>query len=302
LTAVLAVLIGVNVVLLFLLFHPDLAMSARTSDQDSVDGGSPKATSSRAPDASANLTPSGRPIESVPARRLLFAVSSTTAWRSTVGDCDTPARIELSTDGGATWERTVRIGPTPIVLLGALPSGDLFTIGGAGQSCSVRYVSYAKDGTVTTSTSSPINVWFPTPKDRDEINGPDRTKATPCSGHVIGVASLDVSRALIVCDNGAAMSTSNSGKAWRQAARIPNTLTITAGSGRYWVARVQEACDGVTVQSLTEDGGVTDGRTRCAHGLDVVPGQVAISASGGSIWLWSGNRLATSIDGGETWQ
>jgi hypothetical protein len=189
------------------------------------------------------------------------------------------------------------------VQLGALPSGDLFAIGGTGPTCSVRYASYAKDGTVTASTTSPINVWFPTPKDRDEINGAAGTKASPCSGHVIGFAPLNVSRALVICDNGAAMSTANSGKAWRPAARIPNTLAITAGSGQYWVARVHEDCDGVMVQSLTEmNGNLTGGRTRCAPGLDVAAGRVAVAVSGGSIWLWSGNKVTISTDEGETWK
>ena len=109
----------------------------------------------------------------------------------------------------------------------------------------------------------------------------------------IGLAPLDLSRALVVCDNGAAMSTRNSGKTWRQVARIPNTLAITAGSGRYWVAGAHEGCDGVTVQSLTEkSGSLTRGRTRCAPGLDVAAGQVAIDVTGdGTIWLWSGSRV-----------
>jgi hypothetical protein len=304
LTAALAALIVVNLVLLFLLFRSDRALTARPSDQDAPNGGSPTATPSPAPDASTTPTPSSRPNESVPAERLLFAVSSKTAWRAIVGDCETPGKIERSTNSGANWKRIVRTGPAPIVQIGALPSGDLFTIGGTGQSCAVHYVSYANDGTVTASTTSPVNVWFSTPKDRDEINGPDGTRATPCSGHVIGLAPLDVSRALIVCDNGAAMSTRNSGRAWRLTARIPNTLAITAGSGRYWVARVSEDCDGVTVGSLTElNGSLTSGRIHCAPGrFDGAAGQVAIAVSGSSIWLWSGSRVVVSRDDGQTWK
>ena len=187
--------------------------------------------------------------------------------------------------------------------LGAGPSGNVFAIGGTRQSCSYRYVAYANDGTVTASANSPVDVWFPTPKDRDEINGPGDTKATPCEGHVVGLAPLDSSQALVVCDNGAAISTRNSGRTWRQVARIPNTLAIAAESGRYWVAGAHEGCDGVTVQSLTEkSGSLTRGRTHCAPGLDVAGGQVAIDVIGGTIWLWSGNRVAVSTDDGQTWK
>jgi hypothetical protein len=303
LIGVLAVLIAVNVVLLFLLFRPDRLSTARPSAQESGDGGSPTATSWTAPDASTNPTPSTRPIEPVPVERLLLAISSKTAWRATVGDCSTPGKIERSTNGGASWKGVVRTGPTPIVRLGVEPSGDLFAIGGTRRNCSVRYVTYAGDGTVTTS-ASPANVWFPTPENRDEINGPDGTKDTPCHGHAIGLASLSLSRALVMCDDGTAMSSGNSGKTWRQLARIPDALAVTAGSGRYWVAAAHEGCDGVTVQSLTEESGsLTRGGTRCAAGLEVAAGQVAFDVTDdGTIWLWSGSRVVISRDDGQTWK
>jgi hypothetical protein len=230
-------------------------------------------------------------------------MSSKTAWRATVGDCDTPGEIERSTNGGASWERIVRTGPAPIVQLGAEPSGNVFAIGGTRQGCSYRYVAYANDGTVTASTNSPVDVWFSTPSERDEINGPGDTKATPCDGHVVGLAPLDLSQALVVCDNGAVISTRNSGITWRQVARIPNTLAIAADSNRYWIAGAQEGCDGVTVHSLTEKGdSLTRARTLCAPGLDVAAGQLAIDVIDGTIWLWSGNKIAISTDDGETWK
>ena len=150
--AVLAVLIVVNVVLLFLLFRPDRVLTAQPRSPGPrrwwFAYGDIVASSRRLNDP----TPSTRPIEPAPVERLLFAMSSKTAWRATVGDCDTPGKIERSTDGGASWKRIVRTGPAPIVRLGAEPSGDLFAIGGTRRSCSVRYVAYANDGTVTAST------------------------------------------------------------------------------------------------------------------------------------------------------
>jgi hypothetical protein len=302
LNAVLAALIVVNVVLLFLLLRPDRVLTARPSDQASGGGGSPRATSSPDPDASTNPTPSSRTIESVPTERLLLAVSSKTAWRATVGDCDTPGKIERSTNSGASWKRIVRTGPAPIVQIGALPSGDLFTIGGTGQSCAVHYASYANDGTVTASTTGPTNVWFPTPKDRDEINGPDGTQATPCSGHVIGLAPLDVSQALVVCEDGAAMSTRDSGKTWRRVAEIPDTLAVAAGNGTYWLAGTAADCDGITVRSLPLIGSnSTQSVSRCAPANDIAPGQVALHVSGDAFWIWVGSQVHVSTDAGRSW-
>jgi hypothetical protein len=303
LIGILSVLILVNVVLLFLLFRPDRVLAARPSHQDPGAAGSPTATSSPAPDASTKPTPSTRSIEPVPVKRLLLAISSKTAWRATVGDCNTPGKIERSINGGASWKEVVPTGPAPIVRLGAEPSGDLFAIGGTRRSCSVRYVAYAVDGTVTTS-ARPANVWFPTPENRDEINGPNGTKETPCHGHAIGLASLSLSGVLVMCDDGTAMSSGDSGKTWRLVARIPDALAVTAASGRYWVAAAHEDCNGVTVQSLTEKGGsLTRGGTRCAAGLEVAAGQVAFDVTGdGTIWLWSGSRVVVSRDDGQTWK
>jgi hypothetical protein len=146
-------------------------------------------------------------------------------------------------------------------------------------------------------------MWFPSPSDRDEINGPSGTRATPCNGHVIALAPFNLTRALVVCDNGDAINTHDSGKTWRRAARIPNTLAVAAGSGQYWVAGVREDCEGVAVQSLTDkNGSLTRGRTRCAPGLNVAGGQVAMDVADGTIWLWSGNRTALSTDDGDTWK
>jgi hypothetical protein len=164
-------------------------------------------------------------------------------------------------------------------------------------------VAYANDGTVTASATTAVNVWFPSPNDRDEINGPGGTLATPCDGHVIGLAPFNLTRAEVVCDNGDVITTRNSGKTWRQIARIPKTLAVAAGSGRYWVAGVREVCDGLAVQSLAEkNGSLTRGPTRCAPGFTVADGQVAIDVKDGTMWLWSGNRVAISTDDGKTWK
>jgi hypothetical protein len=300
---VLALLIVANLALLFLLFRPDRALIAQPADRDPGDGSSPTATSSPSPDLSTDPTRSTRSIESVPVERLLFAASSKTAWRATVGDCNTPGKIERSTNGGASWKAIVGTGPAPIVTLGAEPSGDLFTIGGRHGSCAVRYAAYASDGTLTASATSVDGMWFPSPSDWDEINGPSGTKATPCNGHVVGLAPFNLTQALVVCDNGDAINTHNSGETWRRARRIPNTLAVAAGSGRYWVAGVREDCHGVAVQSLTDkNGSLTRGRARCAPDLDVAGGQVAMDVADGTIWLWSGNRTAISTDNGDTWK
>jgi hypothetical protein len=316
--AVIAVLIVVNLLLLFLLFRPDRILTARPADHDRGDGDSPAMTTlpattsspsvsgdqttSASSDASTAQIPSTHRIEPAPVQRLLLVMSSKTAWRATVGDCNTPGEIERTTDGGMSWERIVENGPAPIVRLGPEPSGDLFTIGGTDRSCSVRYMAYANDGTVTASTTRLLNTWFPSPRNRDEINGPGGTRSTPCSGHVIDLAPFNLSRALVVCEDGAAMSTRDSGKTWRHAAEIRDAVAVAAGNGTYWVAGTAADCNGITVRSVTISGAnSSQGDSRCAPADNVPPGQVALHVSGNAIWVWAGSQVQVSSDAGRSW-
>jgi hypothetical protein len=311
--AVVTVLIMVNLVLLFLLFRPDRHLKAQPTNR-APDGHGPAAATSlpppSSPSASSNLTTgaltdptsSSRSVEPTHVERLLFAMSSKTAWRATVGDCGIPGRIELSTNGGSSWKHIVETGPAPIVRLGAESSGQLFTIGGSGQSCSARYVTYDEHGTVIASRNGPSDVWYPTPGERDEVNAPGGRKSRPCKGHIVGLAFLDSSRALAACADGAAVTSSDSGSTWRRVARLPNTIAVAAGNGHYWLARSVPDCDGIAVQSVTVNGtSSSHGSSVCAPAQRVTAGDVALDVSHGSIWLWAGSKTQISTDSGLTW-
>ena len=310
---VLVCLILANVALVVLLFRPDPSLNAQpavtassASSTASVnEAPSPSSSISQSgspePSVSRKSTPSASSVEPSPPQRLLFAMSENTAWRATVGDCDKPGTLERSTDGGTSWKRVVRTGLAPIVRLGQTGS-DLYTVGGVGRHCSSRYVAYADGGNVTASTNSPVDVWFPTPADRDEVNGPGDTKSRPCNDHIIGLASLNLSRALVVCRNGSTMSTANSGKTWRQVMRVPGTLAVASGDGRYWLAGVTAECEGITVRSLNVKGSqASQGANRCVPVTEVNPGQVALDVSGNAIWVWTGSQVQVSRDRGRSW-
>jgi hypothetical protein len=193
-------------------------------------------------------------------------------------------------------------GLAPVVRLGA--GGEtVYTVGGAGQACSTRYTEYATDGSVVASIENPSNLWFPRPKDRDEIHGPANNKTTPCDGgHVVGMSSLTVLEALVICTDGSSMVSSDSGESWEEAAELPGTMAVGSGGGRYWIAGTAAECDGISVQSLAlSEGELTASRSRCAPTADVIAGEVAIDVSDNTIWLWVGQKVQTSSDGGRTW-
>jgi hypothetical protein len=303
---VLAALVFANLVLLLLLFRPDWARLAQPpGEQVGVAPAPSTLPASNVPTMSPKRSSSEQAKSSVkaaPANRLLLAISADTAWRATVGDCDTPGQVERSTNGGSSWKQIVVRELAPIVRLGAETGGNLSAIGGTGQHCSIRYVTYASDGTVTATRNSSADVWYPTPDDRDEVNAPGGTKARPCKQGVVGLAPLDRFRALAVCTSGAAMSTSDSGKTWGQIARIPSTLAIAAGDGRYWLAGIADNCDGIAVEPLTVKGSkYSTGKSRCVSVNEVAAGEIALDVSGNAIWVWAGSEVHVSTDGGRTW-
>jgi hypothetical protein len=187
--------------------------------------------------------------------------------------------------------------------MGIDDSGDLYVVGGSGKSCSARYAAYSKDGKMVPQMNNLQEVWFQDPADRNQVRGPGRARATPCEDKdVVGIATLDPAEALIVCSNGSIMVTSDSGESWEQADKLAGAMAVGSGGGRYWVARTTRSCDGLSVTSLTlSEGQLSRGRSGCSTSSDVTAEGVAIDVSKETIWLWAGDKVHTSTDGGQSW-
>jgi hypothetical protein len=308
--AALVILVVVNVALIALLLRSQSQVTAQPAGQLTIgstlptqvpasspaQGDSPSLT----PTPSPSSTPFTEPKVAIPTR-LLFATSATQAWRATVGDCQTQGQVERSDDAGKSWRQAEKATLGPIMRLGVESSGDLYAVGGAGKDCSIRYVSYSAAGEIAAQTDKPRGIWFRNPKNRDEIHGPGGAVATPCKRqHVVGLASLSPTNALLVCMDGRLMVTSNAGKSWKRADKLAGTMAVGVGDGRFWVAGKGTDCDGIAVRpfSLTA-GKLSRGPSRCAD-LPLIPGQIAIDGSGKAIWLWSGDQVQVSTDSSRT--
>jgi hypothetical protein len=197
----------------------------------------------------------------------------------------------------------VKPGLGPLVRLG-VESNGLYVLGGAGKDCSIRYIAYSTDGAIVAQTDKPQGVWSRDPKDPDRIQGPGSASATPCKGqHVLGLASLSKSDALLVCTRGSVKVTSDSGKSWNGVDELVGTLAIGAGGGRFWVGGDGENCDGIAVRSFSVAGGrlSSDGNL-CVADLPLTAGRIAIDVTGKAIWLWAGDKVHVSPDAGRTWK
>src|SRR5690625_2550465 len=131
LTAVgLGVLLLVTVVLVGLALRPVQAPASDGTPYTPPPTNSPTAPESPSEEPSPSESASEEPInepteepteapEPVPTNRLLTAASADRAWRADVGSCDEPGALEVTSDGGGSWDE-VDPGLAPIVRLKAL--------------------------------------------------------------------------------------------------------------------------------------------------------------------------------------
>jgi hypothetical protein len=306
--AVLAILVAVNAALIALLLLSQSQVTAEPASFGSTLPTQPPASSPAEPE-SPSITPTPSPTALTEQKvalptRLLVATSATEAWRATVGDCQTQGRIERSANGGKSWRQAPKTTLGPVMRLGAEPNGNLYAVGGASKDCSIRYISYSTTGEIAAQTNKPRGIWFRNPKDPDEIHGPGAARATPCKRqHVVGLASLSMTEAFLVCIDGSVIVSSNSGKSWKKADELAGTMAVGAGAGRFWVAGRGTNCDGITVRSFTLAAGrLSRAGSRCAADLPLTPGRIAIDGSDEAIWLWAGSKVQVSTDRGRTWK
>jgi hypothetical protein len=308
--AVLAILVAVNAALIALLLRSQSQVTAQPAGQLTIGitlpTQEPASTPAHAESTSLTPSPSSTPFTepnvAMPTR-LLFATSATQAWRATVGDCQTQGQIERSENAGKSWRRAEKATLGPIVRLGVESNGNLYAVGGAGEDCSIRYVSYSAAGEIAAQTDKPRGIWLRHPKAPDEIHGPGSARATPCKGqHVVGLASLSTTVALLACTDGSLMVSSNSGKSWKKADELVGTMAVGAGDGRFWVAGKGKNCVGIAVRSVSIAAGkLSRGGSHCAANLPLTPGRISIDGSGKAIWLWAGDQVRVSTDRGQTW-
>ncbi len=315
--AVLTLLVALNVSLLAMLFWQRDNVTAEPATQDpasptvtpSASTATPTPTPASTPTPSTSQTPSAGPtsasveqVRVIPAKRLLVADTGREAWRATVGDCSTPGRVERSTNRGKSWKRVVETSLAPIVRLGT-DQGNHYVVGGADPNCSTRYVAYSTAGGVLGQTDAPQGLWFLDPDERDRVVGPGNAMATPCKQqHVVGLAALDLSKAVVICGDGVMMATSSSGMSWNRVANVPGTMAVAAGTGRYWIAGFNKACDGISVRPVAVDNNnISQGQRGCVKVSKVGAGEVALGVSEDTVWLWAGDNVSVSANGGRSW-
>ncbi|RPF26401.1 hypothetical protein [Georgenia muralis] len=270
------------------------AVGSASADQP-AGSGTPESST---PESSTPEEPSAPEVPEPPVR-LLAVASPTEAWRATSTGCGAPAVLEHTLDAGATWQE-VPSEVSPITRLRLLDDGTLVAIGG-GPDCVPTYRSTVTDGAswVTEDQFLPGS-WYVTPGDRTTLVTPLGEVAAPCTGAAADLAAVDAERAAVLCADGTVDVSDDAGVTWTPATLSGSAAAVGAEAERFILAGTTPACDGVGITFLDPAGAAVGGVSGCAAtSLDAQP--VAVGSTAGAAWLWVGDEVLTSVDGGVTW-
>jgi len=271
-----------------------LALGRTAPNSGDPAGPIPTFSSSPRSSESASSTPTA---DAAGARRSLSAVDGQEAWRASGGTCGGPApTLEHTTDAGATWKPVALGADVSSVMAIRASSADLTILAGVGDDCAPTVRSSTDDG-VTWSAGgagaagagvSPAGVVLST-----------GVVAPPCSEPVEAFQGKQTS--VVICD-GQFEWRSGTG-AWVDVP-LAGVRSLADAGNDYSLARVgADTCAGVQIASMPAVG-VTPATTPTAVGCDAdaaTDGPISLARAGDDVWLWAGDTVSVSTDGGATW-
>ncbi|MRG60427.1 hypothetical protein GE115_11200 [Agromyces sp. CFH 90414] len=231
--------------------------------------------------------------------RYLYAVDPSTAHRGVRGGCPGPGTtFESTTDGGATWT------PSPVEFadVRAIAQADadvIVVIARDAATCGLGAFWSFVDGDDWEPAGEYQSPWT---ADAATVTSPAGQPSTPCGDDGSGVADVagrGTAEAVALCADGSLVTTSDAGATWSAAPPVEGAVAVAAASDRYLVAVAgSDGCEGLRVIPV---GGGEASSIGCLA-AEVVPGETAVDVAGdGTIWVWSGDVIARSGDGGATW-
>ncbi|MFF1571165.1 hypothetical protein ACFVWR_00330 [Leifsonia sp. NPDC058292] len=285
--------------------------AVRSPDRAAASGSNVRTVASATP--SPTPTPTATPDQTVaPAEdavaptRLLAALDASTAWRAQAGACPaTAATAEHTADGGATWIPSDAVGPTggsALVALTVQSARQASAVALSASGCAPEFIrTYVAGDNWAAYADQLGGSWYFEGSKAGVAHAPGGDVATPCAA-IVGLAVRDASNAAVLCANHDAHRTSDGGANWSAATNATGAVAITANDAGYTLA-VTAAPDCAGVATVTVDaasGQTTPGG--CATTAPPAAGSVTIAAGSGTVWVWAGDAVVKSGDGGKTWQ
>jgi hypothetical protein len=255
-------------------------------------------------------TPTVASIAAVLPTRILVAQDATLAWRATTGPC--PAAIaspEITTNSGKTWKSTNATPAAKVVSLQRIliEGKQVASMVGQKQSdCSPMFVrTYVAGNNYAEYPDALGGAWYINPKNRAQVHSPSGSFAAPCT-NVLSIATRGQKSAAVLCDDQSIHETTDGAATWLAPTSITGAMNLAPIDGGYLVAVVgAKGCAGVQLLSIREAAASLPTPVGCfATSADPasLAGNIAVSGGAGSIWLWAGDAMTRSTNGGTTWQ
>ena len=239
--------------------------------------------------------------------RILSALNASTAWRATTGACPaTAASPQLSTDSGTTWKTMDATGATKVtalqrIIVGSAASATM--IGFSQVGCAPELVKTFVSGRNFASYPKELaSAWYVNPTTRGSVHSPSGDRPAPCST-VVAIAPSDTKSAAVLCADHTVYATVDAAVSWSPPIAVVGASNLTLSTQGYLAtAAADSRCAGVRLVTIAGNP-LTTTTTACLP-LAVAPpvDEVAVSQGAGTLWVWAGDSLKRSSDGGATWQ
>ena len=260
--------------------------------------------------AAVRPTPTPSPTATSPAAvptRILSAFNASTAWRATTGACPaTAASPQLSTDSGATWKTMDATGATKVtalqrIIVGSAASATM--IGFSQVGCAPELVKTFVSGRNFASYPKELaSAWYVNPATRGSVHSPSGDRPAPCPT-VVAIAPSDATSAAVLCADHTVYATVDAAVTWSPPIPVFGASNLAVSTQGYLAtAAADSRCAGVRLVTLAGNPLATT-TTACLPLAAAPPvDQVAVSQAAGTLWVWAGDSLKRSGDGGATWQ
>ena len=281
-----------------------LTQRGEVAEAGSTPGATPLPTAPAAPLAAPAEVPAVQPMVVVAPTRVIDAIDASSAARAAFTTCPEPTTLEVTGDAGSTWEATEASGLASLQRISADASGFLAAIGLGVDGCAPAYErSFTSGDAWETMPEALAASWFVDPANRAGLHAPAGNIAAPCPA-VLQVAVVDESTAAVLCEDGTVHATGDSGAAWVATSPISGIAAVGATADGYRAVVVnQNGCSGAQVLAVAiVEGAAHVGAAGGCLDAAIPAGGVAVdSAVDGSTWVWAGDRIGLSPDGGLSW-
>jgi len=248
-------------------------------------------------------TPTPEPLVLESMARQLQPIDGSRAWRSASTACAGPSTIEWTEDGGASWTAW-SAGDDVAGILGIVSYDDASVVGIVamlGGDCRAEYrMSYTAGEFWGAYPDEQPEFALVDPASRAAVLTSAGPITSPC-GEISELAETPAGLA-VLCTSTALTVTSPDLASSMPVALEGQAVAVTqAGDGYLVAARRDPGCaGGLELSRVGVDGSVAPAVCLPGFADETAPVTLAAAADG-TLWLWAGDRVGVSGDGGASW-